>query len=102
MALLDSHKISRLGFSAIMPTKHVGVGNSRRLQVAVIPPAVDKRLARVEGLLLEMRHEQDVLLKRLTKAQAQIDTLATKSPRLAPTGFVELRQQSQDREKRRK
>ena len=70
-----------------MPTKRVGGGNSRRVQVAVIPPSVDKRLARIEGLLLEMRHEQDVLLKRLTKAQAQIDTLATKSPRLAPYRF---------------
>ena len=88
MAVLDSHKISRLGFSAIMPIKHVGGGNSRRLQVAVIPPAVDKRLARIEGLLLEMRHEQDLILKTLAKTQAQIDTLATKSPRLAPPGFV--------------
>jgi hypothetical protein len=72
------------------------------LPVAVIQPSIDKRLARIEGLLIELRHEQDVMLKRLGKAQAQIDAFATKSPRRAPTGFVQLRQQSQDRDKRRR
>ena len=87
---------------AVMPTKHNGSQTRDFPVVRSMPLPLDVRLGRIEDLLLEMRHEQDVLLKRLTKAQAQIDTLATKSPRLAPTGFVELRQQSQDREKRRK
>lgn len=56
-----------------MGTKHV----------AIIPPSVEKRLTRIEDLLLEMRHEQDVILKRLAKAQAQLDALTGKSPSVA-------------------
>jgi len=65
-----------------MGTKHV----------AIIPPSVEKRLTRIEDLLLEMRHEQDMILRGLAKTQAQIDALA-KSPLSAPTDLVELRQQ---------
>jgi hypothetical protein len=42
---------------------------------AVVQP-VTKRLARIEGLLLEMRNEQDVKLKRLDKIQKRLDDLA--------------------------
>jgi hypothetical protein len=43
--------------------------------VAVVQP-VTRRLARMEALLVEMRHEQDVQLKRISGVQGQLDTLA--------------------------
>ena len=43
--------------------------------VAVVQRVV-KRLSRIEGLLIEMRHEQDVQLKRSTALQRQFDELA--------------------------
>lgn len=43
--------------------------------VAVVQP-VTKRLSRMEALLIEMRHEQDVKLKRITGLQEQVDTLS--------------------------
>jgi hypothetical protein len=36
---------------------------------------VARRLSRMEALLIEMRHEQDVQLKRSTALQAQLDAL---------------------------
>jgi hypothetical protein len=42
--------------------------------VAVVQP-VARRLARIEALLIEMRHEQDVQLKRVTSLQVRLDTL---------------------------
>ena len=42
---------------------------------AVVQP-VAKRLSRIEALLVEMRHEQDVQLKRSSLLQQQFDTLA--------------------------
>ena len=42
---------------------------------AIVQP-VARRLARMEALLIEMRHEQDVQLKRSRALQAQLDTLA--------------------------
>ena len=39
---------------------------------AVVQP-VSKRLARMEALLMEMRHEQDVQLKRVAALRAQLD-----------------------------
>jgi hypothetical protein len=36
---------------------------------------VARRLFRIEALLIEMRYEQDVQLKRITALQAQLDTL---------------------------
>jgi hypothetical protein len=44
------------------------------LVAAVVQP-VAKRLARMEALLIEMRHEQDVKLKRIISLQDQIDKL---------------------------
>ena len=41
---------------------------------AVVQP-VTKRLARIEDLLLEIRNEQDVKLKRLDKIQKLLDDL---------------------------
>ena len=41
---------------------------------AVVQP-VSKRLSRMEALLIEMRYEQDVQLRRITSLQAQLDTL---------------------------
>ena len=66
-----------------MLTKHNG-SHTRDFPVArSIPRPVDERLGRIEDLLLEMRHEQDVMLKRLAKAQAQLDALTGKSPSVA-------------------
>jgi hypothetical protein len=42
--------------------------------VAVVRP-VNARLSRMEDLLLEMRHEQDVKLKKINKLQEQVDEL---------------------------
>ncbi len=44
---------------------------------AVVQP-VKTRLARIEDLLIEMRHEQDVQLKRTEKLQEQVDGLNLK------------------------
>jgi len=44
--------------------------------VAAVVQPVSKRLLRIEALLLEMRHEQDVQLKRVTDLQVQLETLA--------------------------
>jgi hypothetical protein len=53
---------------------------------AVVQP-VSKRLSRMEGLLIEMRAEQDVKLRKINKLQQQIDelteVLTSKIPRLA-------------------
>lgn len=45
------------------------------LVVAVVQP-VAKRLGRMEALLIEMRHEQDVQLKRVSALQTQLETVA--------------------------
>jgi hypothetical protein len=42
--------------------------------VAVVRP-VATRLSRMEALLIEMRHEQDVQLKRMTTLQSRVDAL---------------------------
>jgi len=53
----------------------------------------NERLARIEDLLLEMRHEQDVLLKKLTKTQAQLDALTGRPPSVTHlTNLFKLRQ----------
>ncbi len=44
--------------------------------VAAVVQPVAKRLLRIEALLIEMRHEQDVQLKRATAVQIQLDTVA--------------------------
>ena len=43
--------------------------------VAAVVQPVARRLARMEALLLEMRYEQDVQLKRSSALQEQLDTL---------------------------
>jgi hypothetical protein len=55
------------------------VNTDRRRRVppivtAVVQP-VARRLSRIEALLIEMRYEQDVQLKRVTSLQVQLDTL---------------------------
>ena len=58
-----------------MPTNHRGRQAQDLAVRVIIPRTVEQRLKRIEDLLLEMRHEQDVLLKMLTKTQAQVDAL---------------------------
>ena len=43
--------------------------------VAAVRP-VEKRLTAIESLLFEMRHEQDVNLKRLNAIQVRLDELS--------------------------
>jgi hypothetical protein len=43
--------------------------------VAAVVQPVARRLARIEALLLEMRHEQDVQLKRITALTERLDAL---------------------------
>jgi hypothetical protein len=43
--------------------------------VAAVVQPVAKRLARIEALLLEMRHEQDVQLKRIKALTERVDAL---------------------------
>jgi hypothetical protein len=45
---------------------------------AAVVRAVEKRLSRIEDLLHEMRHEQDIQLKRLAAIQLQLDALSGK------------------------
>ena len=47
-------------------------------QVAALVRAVSERLSRMEALLFEMRHEQDVQLRRLRQLRAQLDGHASK------------------------
>jgi hypothetical protein len=42
--------------------------------VAAVVQPVAKRLTRIEGVLLEVRNEQDVLLKQIRALQLQVDT----------------------------
>jgi hypothetical protein len=60
---------------------------------AVVPKPITARFRRMEDLLLEMRHEQDVLLKRLSATQVQVDALLELWPITAhPNGLLKLRQ----------
>jgi hypothetical protein len=43
--------------------------------VAAVVRPVNKRLARMEDLLFEMRSEQDVRLRKINKLQEQLDEL---------------------------
>ena len=56
---------------AVMPTRKV----RRRIPRVVDAVPVSVRLARMEDLLIEMRAEQDVKLKKLNKLQQQVDEL---------------------------
>ncbi len=44
--------------------------------IAAVVRPVNTRLSRMEDLLIEMRHEQDVKLKKINKLQQQVDELA--------------------------
>jgi hypothetical protein len=46
--------------------------------VAAVVRPVEKRLSRIEDLLHEMRHEQDIQLKRIAAIQLQLDALSGK------------------------
>jgi len=60
---------------------------------AVVQRPANERLSRIEDLLLEMRHEQDVLLKKMAKTQAQLDVLTGKPPSVSHlTNLFKLRQ----------
>jgi hypothetical protein len=43
--------------------------------VAAVVRPVNTRLSRMEDLLIEMRYEQDVRLKKIDKLQQQVDEL---------------------------
>jgi len=64
-----------------------------RIVVAVVQP-VARRLSRMEALLIEMRHEQDVQLRRITSLQAQLDRL---TETVADAGSVSLRRKTRAR-----
>lgn len=53
--------------------------------VAAVVQPVAKRLSRIEALLFEMRHEQDVQLKRSSLLQQQLETLAEKVTAISST-----------------
>jgi hypothetical protein len=60
---------------------------------AVVPKPIIARFRRMEDLLLEMRHEQDVLLKRLCATQSQVDALLERwSSTAHPNGLLKLKQ----------
>jgi hypothetical protein len=80
--------------------------NTRRRSVpqpivaAVVQP-VARRLSRIEALLIEMRYEQDVQLRRATALQAQLDTLGDLvSQRASHRGAGRTRQRTPDSLKR--
>ena len=54
-------------------TKATRRRTAQPLVAAVVQP-VARRLTRIESLLLEVRNEQDVLLKQIRALQLQIDT----------------------------
>lgn len=52
--------------------------------VAAVVRPVSTRLSRMEDLLIEMRHEQDVKLKRINRLQEQVGLLTEAlKPRVA-------------------
>ncbi len=57
-----------------MPKKTAPRRKFQPIVAAVVQP-VAKRLSRIEDLLIEMRHEQDVQLKRIAVVQDQLDAL---------------------------
>ena len=73
-------KLSQRQGKKAQPGRSKASATARRLTlpplvVAVVQP-VAKRLARIEALLIEMRHEQDVQLKRVAVLQVQLETVA--------------------------
>ena len=60
--------------NAAMPTKKKARRKVPPIIAAVVRP-VSTRLSRMEDLLIEMRAEQDVKLKKINKLQEQFDEL---------------------------
>jgi hypothetical protein len=58
-----------------MPTKRKARRKVPPIVAAVVRP-VSTRLSRMEDLLIEMRAEQDVKLKKINKLQQQLEELA--------------------------
>ena len=57
-----------------MPTKKKALRKVPPIFAAVVRP-VSTRLSRMENLLIEMRAEQDVKLRKINKLQAQFEAL---------------------------
>ena len=57
-----------------MPTKKTARRRVPPIAIAVIRP-VSSRLSRMEDLLIEIRAEQDVKLKKINRLQEQFDEL---------------------------
>jgi hypothetical protein len=57
-----------------MPTKRKGRKSVPPLAAAVVQP-LSIRLSRMEGLLIEMRAEQDMQLKKINQFRMQFDEL---------------------------
>jgi hypothetical protein len=53
--------------------------------VAAVVQPVAKRLSRMEALLIEMRYEQDVHLKRISALQLQVDAAQFEPLRVDPS-----------------
>ncbi len=51
----------------------------------------NRRLNRMEALLVEMRSEQDVSLKHITRLQAQLDLLTESPPSIRPVARLLVR-----------
>jgi len=51
----------------------------------------NRRLGRMEALLVEMRSEQDVSLKHITRLQAQLDLLTESPPSIRPMARLLVR-----------
>jgi hypothetical protein len=60
---------------AHMPTRKHARRRALPPVVAAVVRPVTTRLSRIEDLLIEIRHEQDVKFKRIAALQAQLDEL---------------------------
>ena len=66
--------LARGGIMLAMPTKRKARRKVPPIVAAIVRP-VSTRLSRMEDLLIEMRVEQDVKLKKINSLQAQIEDL---------------------------
>jgi hypothetical protein len=74
-ALWYTYSSRQVAIMPVMPTKKNGRGRVPPIVAAVVRP-VSIHLSRMEDLLIEMRAEQDVKLKKINKLQQQFDELA--------------------------
>lgn len=58
-----------------MPTRKIARRRKVLPVVAAVVQPVSKRLSRIEDLLTEIRHEQDIKRKKIAALQAQLDEL---------------------------